>query len=139
MVDVVDKATRSRMMAGIRGRDTKPERIVRSYLYGVGLRFRLGSKLPGKPDLVFPKYRVALFLHGCLWHRHANCRVATTPSSNRKFWEDKFSANIERDKRAKILLRKVGWRPIVVWACQLTAHKLDLLRNNIAANQQETH
>ena len=85
MVDVVDKATRSRMMSGIRGRDTKPELLVRRYLHQTGLRFRLRSDLPGKPDLVLPKYRAAVFVHGCFWHRHANCQFASTPSSNQEF------------------------------------------------------
>ena len=125
MVDVVDKATRSRMMAGIRGRDTKPELIVRKYLHAAGLRFRLNSKLPGKPDLVFPKHGTVVFVHGCFWHRHAKCRFASTPSSNRDFWLEKFAANVQRDKQVKVLLRKLGWRSLVVWECQLTPPALD--------------
>jgi DNA mismatch endonuclease (patch repair protein) len=131
MVDVVDKATRSRMMAGIRGRDTKPERIVRSYLHGAGLRFRLKSALPGKPDIVLPKYRAAVFVHGCYWHRHKDCRFATTPSSNKKFWLGKFAANVERDKKVKMLVRKLGWRHLVIWECQLTPRALESLRRKI--------
>ena len=125
MVDVVDKATRSRMMAGIRGRDTKPELIVRKYLHAAGLRFRLNSKLPGKPDLVFPKHGTVVFVHGCFWHRHAKCRFASTPSSNRDFWLEKFAANVQRDKQVKVLLRKLGWRSLVVWECHLTPPALD--------------
>jgi len=131
MVDVVDKATRSRMMAGIRGRNTKPELIVRRFLHATGLRFRLRVEIPGKPDLVFPKYRAAVFVHGCFWHRHANCRHASVPSTNRKFWNDKFNANVQRDKQVKKLLRRIGWRPIVIWECQLTEKRLGSLRKRI--------
>ena len=99
MTDVVDRATRSRMMSGIRGRDTKPEKQVRSFLHRAGLRFRLHASLPGKPDLVFPKHGAVVFVHGCFWHRHAGCRYATTPSSNVDFWQAKFDANVARDKR----------------------------------------
>jgi DNA mismatch endonuclease (patch repair protein) len=131
MADVVDKATRSRMMAGIRGRDTRPELLVRRFLHATGLRFRLQSKLPGKPDLLFPKYQAAVFVHGCFWHRHANCRYAATPSSNRKFWLDKFEENTRRDRTARRLLRKLGWRPIVIWECQLVERHLDSLHQKI--------
>ncbi|MDI1251824.1 DNA mismatch endonuclease Vsr [Thermomonas sp.] len=131
MTDVVDRATRSRMMSGIRGRDTKPELAVRKYLHAAGLRFRLKSRLPGKPDLVLPKYEAAVFVHGCYWHRHANCRFASTPSSNKDFWLEKFAANIERDKKVKVLLRNLGWRHFVVWECQLSPLALDSLIRKI--------
>lgn len=131
MVDVVDKATRSRMMSGIRGRDTKPERVVRSHLHRLGLRFRLKSSLPGKPDIVFPKYRTVVFVHGCFWHRHPGCRFATTPASNQQFWSDKFDVNVVRDARVKILLRQLKWRPLVIWECQLDPRRLDSLYRKI--------
>lgn len=131
MVDVVDKATRSRMMSGIRGRDTKPEKIVRSHLHRLGLRFRLKSSLPGKPDLVFPKYRTVVFVHGCYWHRHPGCRFATTPASNRQFWLDKFEANVFRDAHVKLLLRRLKWRHLVAWECQLDQRRLDSLYRKI--------
>src|SRR5690348_8362966 len=115
MIDVVDRATRSRMMSGIRGRDTKPELIVRSYLHRAGLRFRLHANLPGKPDLVFPKYRTVVFVHGCFWHRHADCRYATVPATNRVFWRKKFSANVRRDEKVTEALQGLGWRVIVAW------------------------
>lgn len=118
-------------MSGIRGRDTKPELLVRSYLHAAGLRFRLGSSLPGRPDIVLPKYRAAVFVHGCYWHQHARCRFATTPSSNRKFWLDKFASNVQRDKQVKVLLRKLGWRPLLIWECQLTPCALDSLLKKI--------
>lgn len=118
-MDVVDRATRSRMMSGIRGKDTKPERIVRSHLHRAGLRFRLQAKLPGKPDLVLPKYGTVVFVHGCFWHRHEGCRYTTTPKSNPEFWQEKFEANVRRDAKVKHKLEEMGWRVLVVWACQL--------------------
>jgi DNA mismatch endonuclease (patch repair protein) len=131
MTDVVDRATRSRMMSGIRGRDTKPEKQVRSFLHRAGLRFRLHASLPGKPDLVFPKHRAVAFVHGCFWHRHAGCRYATTPSSNVDFWQAKFDANVARDKRVTRQLRKAGWRVLVVWECQLSSSALDSVTRKI--------
>src|SRR5690348_13819912 len=105
MADIVDKETRSRMMSGIRGKNTKPEMIVRSFLHRAGLRFRLYAKLPGKPDLAFPKFRTVVFVHGCFWHRHKRCRFATTPASNSAFWQEKFEANMRRDMLVKKELR----------------------------------
>lgn len=132
MVDVVDRATRSRMMSGIRGRDTKPEIIVRSYLHRAGLRFRLHAKLPGKPDLVLPKYRTAVFVHGCFWHRHSRCRYATTPATNTAFWLKKFEANVARDAVVRKLLRSSGWKVRVIWSCQLNQRRLEDLAKQIA-------
>lgn len=120
MVDVVDPATRSRMMAGIQGKNTKPELLVRKYLHGKGLRFRLhAKKLPGKPDLVFPKYKAVVFVHGCFWHRHSGCKYATTPSSREVFWENKLSENVARDSYQIAALVGLGWRVFVVWECEL--------------------
>jgi len=120
MVDTVDKATRSRMMAAIRGKDTKPELALRKALHARGFRYRLhGKNLPGKPDLVFPKHRAVCFVHGCFWHRHQNCRYATTPKTSRHFWENKFSATVARDRRNHTRLLKAGWRVAIVWECAL--------------------
>lgn len=120
MTDVVNKKTRSRMMSGIRGKDTKPEMEVRRYLHARGLRFRLhGAKLPGKPDLVFPKYRTALFVHGCFWHRHTGCKFASVPTTRPDFWQRKFSENVERDKRAVERLNLMGWRTLTIWECEV--------------------
>jgi len=123
-MDVVDKATRSRMMSGIRGKNTKPELIVRSFLHRAGLRFRLHAKLPGKPDLVFPKYRTVVFVHGCFWHRHDGCRYTTTPASNPGFWQKKFAANVRRDMKVRQQLEDLSWRVLVIWACQLNESRL---------------
>lgn len=136
MTDIVDRATRSRMMSGIRGRDTKPEIIVRKYLHATGLRFRLAPKnLPGKPDIVLPKYRTVVFVHGCFWHRHARCRYATVPATNKLFWTEKFETNIKRDHRVQQQLRREGWQVLVIWECQCSLQKLDTLRRKIVSNR----
>jgi len=134
-MDVVDSATRSRMMSGIRSKDTKPEMTVRKYLHAKGFRYRLHTRdLPGSPDLVLPKYRTAIFVHGCFWHRHPGCRYTTTPASNVERWAQKFKANTERDARKQAALEEAGWRVIVVWECELRGAgeaRLDRLRDEI--------
>jgi DNA mismatch endonuclease (patch repair protein) len=128
-MDVVDSATRSKMMAGIRSKNTGPEMAVRKYLHAQGLRYRLHARgLPGSPDLVLPKHRVAIFVHGCFWHRHTACQYATTPASNAERWAVKFHANTERDARTEAALRAAGWRVIVVWECELRHHAPERLR-----------
>lgn len=118
MADIVDKATRSSMMSGIRSRNTRPEMKVRSALHLAGYRFRLHvSGLAGKPDLVFPKHRTVLFVHGCYWHRHQGCSIASTPTSNSEFWLAKFDANVNRDRQTREALLATGWRVAVVWEC----------------------
>jgi DNA mismatch endonuclease (patch repair protein) len=125
MPDVVDKETRSRMMAGIRGKDTQPERVLRSALHRRGLRYRLHFRgLPGRPDIVFPKFRAVIFVHGCFWHRHEGCRYATTPASNAAFWKTKFDSNVSRDQRNIEALLKAGWRVAIVWECELRSSSL---------------
>lgn len=120
MVDIVDSATRSRMMSGIKGKNTKPEIQVRKYLHGRGLRFRLHVKdLPGKPDLVFPKYKAVVFVHGCFWHQHTGCKYATMPSTRMIFWTNKLSENVARDSYQIAALEGLGWRVFVVWECEL--------------------
>lgn len=120
MTDIVDKATRSRMMSGIRGKDTKPELVLRKAMHALGLRYRLHRKdLPGKPDIVFPRRKAAIFVHGCFWHRHEGCRFATTPATRPDFWNDKFASNIERDRRNAEQLIAHGWRVVTVWECAL--------------------
>jgi DNA mismatch endonuclease (patch repair protein) len=120
MADVVSKETRSRMMAGIRGANTAPELALRREMHARGFRFRLHvAGLPGRPDLVFPKYRAAVLVHGCFWHRHAECRFTTTPASNAAFWSAKFEGNVARDLRNLEKLRSVGWRTAIVWECEV--------------------
>lgn len=118
MVDVVDKETRRRMMSGIRAKNTKPEMLVRKILFAAGYRFRLHRReLPGAPDVVLPGRKVAIFVHGCFWHRHAGCGFATSPTTNAAFWHAKLSGNVERDARAIEALKETGWRVLVVWEC----------------------
>lgn len=119
MTDIVDPATRSRMMAGIRNRDTAPERAVRRELYGLGIRYRLhNGKLPGRPDIVIGRLRTVIFVHGCYWHRHPGCRLAYTPKSNVEFWLAKLEGNAARDARNQARLTELGWRVIVIWECE---------------------
>ena len=119
MTDIVDTNRRSEMMARIGGRDTAPELAVRRIAHGMGLRFRLHRKdLPGRPDLVFPKHRLVVFVHGCFWHRHEGCRHASTPKSRTRFWTEKFAANVDRDVRQEAALRTLGWRILVIWQCE---------------------
>lgn len=125
MTDVVDAATRSRMMAGIRGRDTRPEIALRRELHARGFRFRLHErKLPGRPDLVLPKWRAAVLVHGCFWHRHPDCRYATMPATRPEFWSAKFAGNVERDARNHAALLLLGWRVATVWECALRGDRI---------------
>lgn len=119
-MDIWPPEKRSAVMARIRGKDTKPELVVRSLLHRAGLRFSLRRKdLPGKPDIVLPKYNTVIFVHGCFWHRHKGCKVATMPKSRQDFWQAKFEANVARDKRNQRDLKKAGWNVIVLWECQV--------------------
>lgn len=135
MADIVDKATRSRMMAGIRGKDTKPELALRRALHARGFRYRLHAKdIIGRPDLVLPKYNAVIFVHGCYWHRHEQCRYATTPSTRREFWAAKFEANVRRDREVQSQLLKSGWRVATVWECALRApSQVDAAAERLAA------
>ncbi|WP_299894311.1 DNA mismatch endonuclease Vsr [uncultured Ruegeria sp.] len=118
MADIVTPEVRSRMMSRIRGRNTRPEMALRKALHRKGLRFRLNAKeLPGSPDIVLPRWKTVLFVHGCYWHRHHGCRKTTTPASNVEFWAEKFRLNVERDARNIRDLREAGWRVGVVWEC----------------------
>ncbi|WP_312439688.1 DNA mismatch endonuclease Vsr [Janthinobacterium sp.] len=128
-MDVVDAATRSRMMSGIQSKNTKPEMTVRRYLHAQGFRYRLHARdLPGSPDLLLPKYRVAIFVHGCFWHRHTGCRYATQPASNIERWKTKFQSNVERDVKNLAALQEKGWRVLVIWECELKRESLDRLQ-----------
>lgn len=134
MADIVDKATRSRMMAGIRGKDTRPEIQLRRALHALGLRFRLHAPdVPGRPDIVFPKYRAVILVHGCFWHRHANCKFATVPATRPEFWQTKFTSNIARDKRDVAALLEAGWRVGIVWECALKSAGAAAIAQNVAA------
>lgn len=107
-------------MSAVRSKDTQPELIVRKLAHKLGYRFRLYRKdLPGKPDLVFPKYRVCIFLHGCFWHQHKGCKRSARPKTNTDFWNTKLDKNVERDQRIKKQLEKLGWKVVTIWECQI--------------------
>jgi DNA mismatch endonuclease (patch repair protein) len=123
MVDVVDIATRSRMMSGIRGKNTKPEILVRSMLHRQGFRFRLHDRtLPGKPDIVFPRYHAVIFVHGCFWHGH-ECRLFKWPETRPEFWREKIMRNRYLDHKSQEALLTNGWRVGIVWECTLRTGK----------------
>ncbi|MHC2355560.1 DNA mismatch endonuclease (patch repair protein) [Sinorhizobium meliloti] len=123
MVDTLTPAQRSERMSRIRSRDTKPEILLRKALHRLGFRFRVhGSGLPGKPDIVLAKYKTAIFVHGCFWHRHPGCKIATTPKSNTEFWIEKFSRNVARDERSTAKLGELGWRVLVAWECEVDTY-----------------
>lgn len=119
-MDTVDTATRSKMMSAIRNKDTGPEMIVRRFLHGRGYRYRLHRKdLAGKPDIVIPRLKVCIFVHGCFWHRHPGCPYATTPKTRTEFWNEKFQKNVARDLANIAALEAAGWDVLIVWECQL--------------------
>lgn len=119
MADVVDAVTRSRMMAGIRGRDTQPERQIRSGLHRLGFRFRLNATAPpGRPDIVLPRYRAAVFVHGCFWHGH-DCELFRWPATRPAFWRRKITTNRRRDRSVRSEVRAAGWRQLVIWECAI--------------------
>lgn len=120
MTDVFSKQKRSEVMSAIRSKDTRPEKAVRSIVHRMGLRFRIhGKGLPGTPDVVLTKHKTVVEILGCYWHRHAGCKLASEPSSNRRFWLEKFRRNVARDEANRKALRKMGWRTVVVWECEL--------------------
>ncbi|TCW63390.1 DNA mismatch endonuclease Vsr [Burkholderia sp. SRS-25] len=122
MVDFLSRKERSERMARIRGKNTFPELTLRKILHRMGFRYRLhNEKLPGKPDIVLPRYRSVVFVHGCFWHRHEGCRIATLPKSNTQFWVEKFERNVARDARVKVELERLGWRIFIVWECELSS------------------
>ena len=139
MVDIVDRDTRSRMMASIRGKDTKPEMAVRRYLHAKGLRYKVApTNVPGKPDVFLPKHKTAIFVHGCFWHRHPACRYATTPATNIEFWQRKFSANLERDRRVQEEIASYGFRSLVIWECEVSEQRLEKLVEQIRGGDNVT-
>ena len=131
-MDIVDSKTRSKMMASIRGKNTKPELMLRKQLFALGFRYRLHEKLPGKPDILLRKYRAAIFVHGCFWHRHHGCRYATTPKTRPEFWKAKFESNVTRDHQNKNELLKLGWRVAIVWECGIK-HTPDICAETVAS------
>jgi len=120
--EVIHKVSeqRSRNMSAIKSKNTKPEIAVRKLLHSMGYRFRLHRKdLPGSPDIVLPKYKTAIFVHGCFWHRHENCKYASTPKTRKEFWEKKFRANVKRDLEIQEKIKIMGWKYVVIWECEI--------------------
>ena len=135
MTDHISRSHRSWNMSRIRGKNTRPEMVVRSALHRLGYRFRLHRKdLPGQPDIVLPKHGIVIFVNGCFWHRHKGCSRTTTPKSNTAFWEKKFSDTISRDKKQQRLLKKAGWRVLIFWECQVDDSKRLSTKLNTLAN-----
>jgi DNA mismatch endonuclease (patch repair protein) len=128
-MDHVSPQLRSQMMSRVKNANTQPELKVRKILHGLGFRFRLhGKKLPGRPDIVLPRWRTVVFVHGCFWHRHPGCSRASTPSCKVQFWRKKFDANVKRDEAARKQLDALGWRVLVVWQCELSQPRALSLR-----------
>lgn len=135
MADVHDIATRSYNMSRIKGVDTKPEMLVRKFLHAKGFRYLLhNKKLPGKPDLTLPKYRTVIFVHGCFWHSHENCKYARIPQTNKDFWTKKLSGTKERDKLHKNNLMSNNWKVIDIFECQLKPHHINTSFNELIKN-----
>ena len=130
--EVIHKVSeqRSRNMSAIKSKNTKPEIAVRKLLHSLGYRFRLHRKdLPGSPDIVLPKYKTVIFVHGCFWHRHENCKYASTPKTRKEFWESKFKTNLKRDKEIQEKIKNIGWHSVVIWECE--TKNIDDLREKL--------
>ncbi len=126
MADVHSPETRSYNMSRIKGKNTKPEERVRKYLFSHGFRYRKNvSSLPGKPDIVLPKYKTCIFVNGCFWHKHEGCKYFAWPKNNADFWKKKINDNADRDLRQQQELQNLGWKVIVVWECELKGEKFE--------------
>lgn len=133
-MDSLTQEKRSWNMSRIKGKNTRPEIAMRSLLHRNGFRFRLQAKeLPGKPDIVLPKFKTVIFVHGCFWHRHKNCKYCYTPKSRKDFWTDKFNRTIQRDAEQVSALKQLGWEPVIVWECELKESSAKTLKQ-IEAN-----
>lgn len=134
MSDIFSSKKRSEIMRSIRSKNTKPELIIRSLVHRMGYRFKLHDKsLPGSPDLSLPKHRKVIFVHGCFWHSHKGCTRAALPVTNKAFWKRKIESNIRRDRQSLVELRRLGWRHLVIWQCQIKQNKFSRLYGRIAA------
>lgn len=136
MTDVFSKEKRSWIMSRVKGRDTGPEMLVRSFVHRMGFRFRVHRRdLPGNPDIVLPRHGKVIFVHGCFWHGHKRCPRSKRPATNKGFWNKKLDANIERDKRFREELRRMGWKSLVIWQCETRnpEHLLEKLKRFLHA------
>lgn len=138
MADIKTKESRSYNMSRIAGKNTKPEELVRKYLFSKGFRYRKNvRKLPGTPDVVLPKYRTVIFVNGCFWHGHEGCKMFRMPQKNGDFWEKKINRNRERDRKNKKTLEDNGWQVIVIWECELTTNKLEQTMRKVELQLQQ--
>lgn len=125
MADIFSKIKRSEVMSKVTAKDTRPEVKVRKFLFSKGFRYRKNDKrFPGKPDIILPKYKTAIFVHGCFWHHHDNCRAAALPQTNCEFWKDKMETNVKRDRKNQKDLKELGWKIIIIWQCQIKNREL---------------
>lgn len=135
MADVHDKATRSYNMSRIKGKDTRPEMIVRQFLFANGFRYRLhDKKLPGKPDIVFPKYKTVIFIQGCFWHGHEGCKYYSVPQTRTEWWRKKIDKNIANDRKVVKALEDMGWKVIEIWSCELKSKQRDSILYSLTTN-----
>ncbi|RYU89513.1 DNA mismatch endonuclease Vsr [Mucilaginibacter terrigena] len=138
MADVHSKETRSYNMSRIRSKDTKPELLVRKFLHKNGFRYRLHVKdMPGKPDIVLPKYKTVIFIHGCFWHGHEGCKKAALPETRREWWETKINYNNKNDVNVEALLKAAGWNIITIWQCDMKKSLLENTFNNLLENLRQ--
>ena len=132
MADVHSPEKRSYNMSRIKNKDTKPEEKVRKYLFSRGFRYRKNdARLPGKPDIVLPKYKTVIFVNGCFWHKHEGCKYFVWPKNNAEFWKSKIESNVERDLREQEAIRSLGWQVIVVWECELKSNRFEETMANV--------
>ncbi|KIO76148.1 endonuclease [Pedobacter lusitanus] len=132
MADVHSKEIRSHNMSKIKSKDTKPELLVRKFLFKNGFRYRLHLKvLPGKPDIVLPKYRTVIFINGCFWHGHEGCKYYVIPKTRTEWWSDKINSNVKKDIKSVLQLKELGWRVIIIWECELKRSKVEHLLNSL--------
>lgn len=138
MPDVMTPEQRSSCMSHIRSKNTKPEILVRKELFSRGFRYRINvSGLPGKPDIVLPKYRTVIFVNGCFWHGHSGCRYFVLPKTNPTFWEQKIRSNQQRDKDDKVILESMGWQVLTIWECQLKKDCIERTVSDIVLHMQK--
>ena len=137
MMDILTKEKRSWNMSRIRGKNTKPELVVRSFLHHGGFRYRIHqSTLPGKPDVVLSKYKTVIFVHGCFWHRHKGCKYAYAPKTRKTFWKHKFIDNVNRFRQVRMQLAKIGWKTLIIWECETdNIKKLSRIMNTLKQNR----
>ena len=140
MADVLTPKQRSYNMSRIHGKDTTPEELVRKFLFSQGFRYRKNdARLPGKPDIVLPKYKTVIFVNGCFWHKHEGCKYFVWPKNNAVFWKEKITGNVVRDQENYEKLRNLGWRIITIWECELKPHNRESTLNRVQSELRKNH